>query len=301
MTTPNMTGLYIETFSESLDTQFQQGNSRLSDTVTDGGAFVGGKLHLPMMGTMESSEFNRADDVLGNELETGFIDLVPKQIKATLPLYDVDKDKLTVAGAAMAAEQAKKAMFRGKDKIIYDALIAAQVDVTEGVMKSIGSYDAPINWPLLAQAAAHLGNLEAWDDGEMSLILPFQLGIGLGLDLNVANRTTPDSGVIKSLGSMLDVLNTLKVANYNRVNKPAGTATNIGCDLFLYNKSCIVSAHDKALIPINQQLSGNKLGRMIGAWAPAAAKVRNKVGVIHIKAQFNATLDFVPARTQTVA
>ncbi len=303
----DMTGLYIEEYSSSLDAALQQKTSVLSSMVRDMGFFEGDKLYLPKIDNKEAQNFTRNGGVQGTDPDTGFIELTATAKEASHVLYDFDKGKINEstrsAAAAQAASDDISALMRAKDKIIYDAMEAAAIDTTEGVMKTVGSYDTPLDFLMVAEAAAELGSNYAWEDGKMGILMPFKVNLNAGLDVVSLLKTKQTDPIAEAIGGFMDPLKQLKGATYEMVSQHAGTGSNIGCNIYLWNKDAIAAAHNNALEKFNERLNPKTegLGTVIGAWLRMGAKVRNKKGIICLKCRYNMPLAIRPLPTKEAA
>lgn len=303
----DMTGLYVQEYNSSLDSALQQKTSVLSSLVTDMGFFEGTKIYLPKIDNKEAQDLTREGNVQATDPATGFYELTSSAKEASHILYDTDKgllnERTRSLAAAQAAEDDVSALMRAKDAIIYSALEAAAADTTEGTMQTVGTYDKKLSLIQIADAARKLGTNYAWDAGDMAIVLPFGVNLGVAMDLNALLKTNQTDPVVSAMGGFLDPLKTLKVGQYEMVSQHAGTGANIGCNLYLFNKKSVAAAHNNMLEKFDKDIDPTKsgLGRVIGAWLRMGAKVRNKKGVIQLKCLYNFEMDYEALRTKQVA
>lgn len=293
--TGNVKDWFTPKYFEEVKHAYQESRHKLGDTVAGGGKFDGDKAYFPRMGAVDvydSPEFARL--VLANVAQD-FIELQASPKFIAFGLWDPHRSKYTINTATEYGKAGAKAMIRGENQCIIDALKnAAAVGVKKIGTKTneldqivtIGDYDTVATLDDIAEGIAVLGENEAFEDEDVTCLLPFRNKMQFALDPYMASTD------VKGNMPWNDI-------NWKRSQRTGRNPDNSGVDIYLYAKSALVSGYNDAPTKINER-DGAALTDIIGEWFQAAAIAREAAGIVRIKSKASFTLTREPTPTREV-
>lgn len=277
--TENVKDWFSPKYYDEVKHTYQESKHKLADTVSGGATFVGNKAYFPRMGAVdvyESPEFARL--VLANVAQD-FIELEARPKFIAFGLWDPHKSKYTLNTAAEYGKAGGKAMIRGENQEIITALQnAANVGVKKIGTKTneldqvatIGDYDTVATLDDIAEGIALLGEHEAFEDEDVTCLLPFRNKMQFALDPYMASND------VKSNMPWNDL-------TWRRSQRTGGNADGSGVDIYLYAKSALVSGYNDKPTQIDER-DGPALTDILGEWFQAAAIAREAAGIVRIAA-----------------
>lgn len=291
--TANVKAHFVPKYFDTVKHTYQASKHKLSDTVSGGAVFEGDKAYFPRMGAVDvydSPEFARM--VLAN-IKQDFIELtcLPKFI--VFGLWDPHKSKYTINTAAEYGKAGAKAMIRGENQCIIDALKAAAANGVKKIggasnevdnVVTIGSYDRVATFDDIAEGIAVLGENEAFEDEDVTCLLPFRNKMQFALDPMVHSTQVKGNLPWDDL-------------TWKRSQRTGGNEDGTGVDIYLYAKSAVVSGYNDAPTKIDER-DGGALTDIMGEWFQAAALVREAAGVVRIKSKASFALSRHPMKVE---
>lgn len=299
--------IFEKVYETKLLHAFQQKKSKLMNTVTSSGFFVGDKLYFPKMGAVVAQDLQRLQEVIMQNGAHELLELSCKPRVAAMPVADVDKEKLTPQLATEYANSTKWALDRDADKIIYDALLAEANKVGSSII-TIGNYNNDIAFDDLIEAVATIDDVDALDGEDIFAVMPARPRAKLSADLTLSMKRAEAQGIAKGQIAFLNPLDDLNVVSYSGCSRvtvaPAGdpplNAGVIGTDVFVYVRASVGAAANDAPKMINERL-GLILANMVGCWAQQGAIVKQVIGIIRIKCRRNNKVTITPLPMKQVA
>lgn len=284
--TENVKNWFVPKFEDAVKHYSQQQTSRLGDTVAGGGTFVGDKVYFPRLGAVEaydSPEFGRM--ILANANQD-FIEVTTNPKFVAFGLWEPHKHKYSVATATEYGKAAAAAIRRAEDRAIIEALnVAATIGVKEiganapTAIASIGSYSDAPTMDLVAEAIAMLGENEAFEGEEVTIVTPWRAKLQFALD-PLMNKNDVKSNL---------PWNDLNWRHSGLLPKNGSG----GVDIFIYAKSAMVSAYNDEPTKISER-DGPALTDINGYYVQVGAAARAREGIIRIKAKESFTLSRHP-------
>lgn len=287
--TENVKEIFSKKYFDEVQHVYQESKRKLGDTVAGGALFEGEKAYFPRMGAVDvydSPDFARL--VLAN-IKNDFIELSAQPKFIAFGLWDPHKSKYTIPVAAEYGKAAAKAIIRGENQCIIDALIAAATNGVRQVggasnevdqVHTIGSYDEVATLDDIAEAIAVLGGNEAFEDEDVTCLMPFRNKMQFALDPYMASNDVKGNMPWEDL-------------NWRHSQRTGGNADGSGVDIYLYAKSALVSGYNDNPTKIDER-DGAALTDIMGEWFQAAAIARSAKGIIRIKSKANFTLSRHP-------
>jgi len=287
--TENVTAWFTERFETAVHSQYQQLTSRLGDTVSGGGTFVGDKVHFPRIDAVKSYKSPAFARLALANANQDMIEVSAEPEFVAFGLWDPHKHKYSIATAVEYGAQAAAAIARAED----DCIVAQLQDAaTNGVKKiglaemesivTLGDYVTVANLDLVAEAMAVLGGNEVPETDKVTIAMPFRNKVQFSLD--------PMMSESNKKHMVWDDL------NWRRTERLPLSNDEAGVDIFVYAKSAIVSGYNDKLTKIDER-DGPALTDIIGYWLQVGAKARNARGIIRIKSKRNFSLYREPTRT----
>lgn len=292
--TGNVKEWFVPKFEETVHHAFQQSDTRLGGTVAGGATFVGDKAYFPRMGAVEAYDSPAFAQLLLANMAQDFIEVQASPKFVAFGLWDPHKHKYSIATAVEYGKAAYSAIKRGEDRCIIDALkLSAAVGVKKigdaGTMvpiHTIGDYDTPATLDLIAEGIALLGENEAFEGEQVTLVQPFRNKMQFALDPYMASNETK--------GNM--PWNDLTWRTSNLLPQDVGAG---GVDLFMYAKPALVSGYNDDLTKIDER-DGPALTDINGYWMQVGASPRDATGIVRIKSKKNFSLFRAPTPTLAV-
>jgi len=212
-----------------------------------------------------------------------FIELTAAPKFIAFGLWDPAKHKYSIATAAEYGKQAASAIARAEDDCIIQALnVAATVGVKEigsaalEQVQTIGDYDTPATLDDVAEAISLLGEDEAFEGEEITIVLPFRNKVQMSLDPYMASNDVRGNMPWNDL-------------NWKRSQRLAQSPDGAGADIMVYAKSALVSGYNDQLTKIDER-DGPALTDILGYWLQVGAAARNARGIKRIKTKRNFSL-----------
>lgn len=292
--TQNVTGWFTERFETSVFADYAQNTSRLGDTVAGGGSFVGDKVYFPRIGVAEAYDNPAFARLALANVGQDMIEVSARPKFIAFGLYDPDKSKYTIATAVEYGKQAAAAIARAEDdciiKVLADAAANGVKTIGAAAMETIdtiGDYNTVADLDDIAEAIALLGEDEAFQGEEVTIVTPFRNKMQFALDPYMASND------LKANMPWNDL-------NWRRSERLPKDVPAGGVDIFVYAKSAIVSGYNDNLTKINER-DGPALTDIIGYWNQVGAAARSAKGIKRIKSKAAFSLYRQPVRTQEVA
>lgn len=281
--TENVKEWFVPRFETEVHNQYQQRTSRLGDTVAGGGTFIGDKIYFPRMGVAEAYDSPQFAKLALANVAQDFIELTAAPKFIAFGLWDPNKSKYSIATAVEYGKQAASAIARAEDDCIIKALTtAATSGVKEigsanlGAIQTIGDYNTPATLDDIAEAIALLGEDEAFEGEEITVVLPFRNKIQMALDPYMASNDVKGNMPWNDL-------------NWKMSQRLAKSADGEGVDIMVYAKSALVSGYNDNLTKIDER-DGPALTDILGYWLQVGAAARNAKGIKRIKSKKNFSL-----------
>lgn len=283
--TDNVKDWFIPRYETEVHHAYQGDATKLGDTVSGGGTFIGDKAFFPRMGAVDvydSPEFARL--VLANVAQD-FIELSASPKFVAFGLWDPHKHKYSINTAVEYAKAGARAIVRGENQCIIDALKRAGANGVKKIgtktneivnVTTLGDYDTVADLDLIAEAIAVLGGREAYEGEEVTCLLPFRNKMQFALDPYMASNDVKANMPWNDLG-------------WRRSERTGGNTDGSGVDLWLYAKSGVVSGYNDKPTKIDER-DGPALTDIFGQWFQAAAEVRDADAIVRIKSKANFTL-----------
>ncbi|WP_338577787.1 phage capsid protein [Brevundimonas olei] len=287
--TANIKSWFTPKYFDEVHHAYQGDRNKLGDTVSGGGTFVGDKAYFPRMGAVDvydSPEFARL--ILAN-VGQDFIELTAKPKFIAFGLWDPNAHKYTLNTAAEYGKAGAKAIIRGENQCIIDALKEAAANGVKKIggapgevdqVHTIGDYDTVATLNDIANGIAHLGSQEAFEGEQVTCLLPFRNKMQFALDPYMASNDVKENMPWNDL-------------SWRRNERTGGNADGTGVDLWLYAKSALVSGYNDKPTKIDER-DGAALTDIIGEWFQAAAAARDAAGIVRIKSKANFVLSREP-------
>lgn len=293
--TENVKSWFVPRFETEVKASYQQLKSRLGDTTASGGTFVGNKCYFPRMGAVDTYDNERFQHLRLANWDQDFIEVDTNPNFVAFGMYDPDAHKYSISTAVEYGKSAAGAIARSEDKTIINALVGAMnngvADYGAGfqgnapakavVMPTIlGDYNTVATMDDIAEAVSILGENEAFENEQVTIVTPFRNKVQFALD-PINNRTT-----VKSNMPWDDV------TYRNTQLFPVDAATG-GRIIAVYAKSAIVSAWNDTMTPIAER-DGRALTDIMGYWNQVGSAARDANGMVFIKTKGNFTLSRFP-------
>lgn len=292
--TDNVKEWFVPRFETEVHNQYQQRTSRLGDTVSGGGTFVGDKIYFPRMGVAEAYDSPAFARLALANVSQDFIELTAAPKFIAFGLWDPNAHKYSIATAAEYGKQAAAAISRAEDDCIIQALVTAATagvkEIGAATMESIetiGDYTTPATLDDVAEAISLLGEDEAFEGEEVTIVLPFRNKVQMSLDPYMANNDVRGNMPWNDL-------------HWKRSQRLAQSGDGEGVDIMVYAKSAMVSGYNDKLTKIDER-DGPALTNILGYWLQVGAAARNARGIKRIKTKKNFSLFREPTPSRTVA
>lgn len=283
--TENVKDWFVPKWSDEVKFAYQGDANKLHDTVTGGGVFIGNKLYLPRMGVVDmydSPDFARL--VLAN-VDQDFIEIECRPKFVAFGLWDPNKSKYTLPTAAAYGKQGGKAVVRGENNVIIEALRRAAANGVKKIgtktnqvvqVTTLGDYNTVADLDLVAEAITILGEREAFEGETVTCVAGFRNKTQFALDPYMASNDVKGNMPWNDL-------------NWRRNERLGGNEDGSGTDIYIYAKSAVASAYNDAPTKIDER-DGPALTDIFGEWFQAGAEVLDADGVIRIKSKKNFSL-----------
>lgn len=283
--TENVKDWFVPKYEDEVHHAYQGDATKLGDTVSGGGTFVGDKAYFPRMGAVDvydSPEFARL--LLANVAQD-FIELSAQPKFIAFGLWDPHKHKYTLNTAAEYGKTGARAIVRGENQCVIDALNRAAANGVKKIgtktnemvpVTTLGDYDTVADLDLIAEAIAILGGREAFEGDMVTALVPFRQKMQFALDPYMASND------VKANMPWNDL-------NWRRSERTGGSVDGAGVDLYIYAKSALVSGYNDKPTKIDER-DGPALTDIFGQWFQAAAEARDADGIIRIKSKKNFSL-----------
>lgn len=290
--TANVKDWFAPKYFDEVKHAYQESKHKLGDTVAGGAQFDGSKAYFPRMGAVDvydSPEFARL--VLANVAQD-FIELEASPKFIAFGLWDPHGSKYTLNTAKEYGVAGAKAMIRGENQCIIDALKNAAANGVKKIgtktnemdqIVTIGDYDTVATLDDVAEGIAILGENEAFEDEDVTCLLPFRNKMQFALDPYMASND------VKGNMPWEDI-------NWKRSQRTGRNADNSGVDIYLYARSALVSGYNDKPTKIDER-DGAALTDIIGEWFQAAAIAREAGGIVRIKSKASFKLTREPTPT----
>lgn len=279
--TENVKNWFVPKFEEAVQHFSQQMTTRLGDTVSGGGTFVGDKVYFPRMGAVEAYDSPAFAQLILANADQDFIEVTTKPQFVAFGLWDPNANKYSVPTANEYGRSAAAAIRRAEDRAIIHALAASANTGVKPIGSSIpmpittiGSYSDPASMDLVAEAVALLGENEIFEGEEVTIVTPWRNKVQFALD------PLMNSNQLKSNLPWNDL-------NWRHSGLLPKDGAG-GVDLFVYAKSAVVSAYNDQPTKIDER-NGPALTDINGYYVQTGAAVRAGEGIIRIKSK--ATFD----------
>jgi hypothetical protein len=282
--TENVKSWFIPRFETEVKQSYQQDDSRLGDTTAGGGTFIGDKCYFPRMGAVDCYDNERFARLRLANGDQDFIEVDTKPNFIAFGMYDPDASKYSINTAVEYGKSAASAIKRSEDRAIISALTTAMTagvpDYGAGyngnnpgkgnVMPTIiGDYNTVSTMDDVADAIALLGENEAFEGEDVTIVTPFRNKMQYALDpINYKTNVKTDMPWDK-----------LKWRNTQLF--PVDQATG-GRLIAVYARSAVVSAWNETMRKIDER-DGRALTDIAGYWNQVGAAVRDAGGVVFIK------------------
>lgn len=281
--TQNVKEWFSPKYFEEVHHAYQGDKTKLGDTVSGGGTFIGDKAYFPRIGAVDvydSPEFARL--VLAN-VGQDFIEVQARPKFIAFGLWDPNANKYTLNTAAEYGKAGAKAIIRGENQCIIDALKTAAANGVKAIgasatvpVTTIGDYNTVATLDDIAEGIAILGGREAFEGESVTCLLPFRNKLQFALDPYMASND------VKSNMPWNDL-------NWRRNERTGGNEDGSGVDIYLYAKSALVSGYNDKPTRIDER-DGAALTDILGEWFQAGAAARDADGIVRIKSKANFTL-----------
>lgn len=288
--TQNVTGWFTERFETEVFAQYAQNTSRLGDTVAGGGTFVGDKVHFPRIGVADAYDSPAFARLALANVGQDMIEVSARPKFIAFGLFDPDKHKYSIATAVEYGKQAAAAIARAEDDCIIKVLADAAANGVKEIgtaallpITTIGDYDTVADLDDVAEAIAKLGENEAFEGEEVTIVTPFRNKMQFAMDPYMASND------VKANMPWNDL-------NWRRSERLTKDTVAGGVDLFVYAKSAIVSGYNDKLTKIDER-DGPALTDIIGYWNQVGAAARSHLGIIRIKSKASFSLYRQSVRT----
>lgn len=288
--TENVTAWFTERFETAVHSQYQQLQSRLGDTVSGGGTFVGDKVHFPRIDAVQSYKSPAFARLALANANQDMIEISAEPEFVAFGLWDPHKHKYSIATANEYGRQAASAIARAEDDCIINVLKNAAANGVKKIgsadleaIPTIGDYDTVANMDDIAEGLAILGSNEVPETDKITLALPFRNKVQFSLDPYMSSNDVKGNMVWDDL-------------NWRRTERLPLSNDEGGVDLFMYAQSSIVSGYNDNLTKIDER-DGPALTDIIGYWLQVGAAARNAKGIVRIKSKRNFSLYREAVRT----
>ena len=288
--TENVKNWFVERFETEVFSQYSQRTSRLGDTVAGGGTFVGDKVYFPRIDAVDAYDSPAFARLALANTGQDMIEVSAKPKFVAFGLWDPDKSKYSIATAVEYGKQAAAAISRAEDDCIIRVLADAAANGVKRVgtndmdaIATIGDYDTVADLDDVAEAIAKLGENEAFEGEEVTIVTPFRNKMQFALDPYM------NSNDVKSNMPWNDL-------NWRRSQRLPADPGAGGVDLFVYAKSAIVSAYNDKLTKIDER-DGPALTDILGYWNQVGAAARSNKGIVRIKSKASFSLYRPAVRT----
>lgn len=292
--TQNVKDWFVPKFEDTVHNQYQQRTSRLGDTVAGGGTFTGDKIYFPRMGVAEAYDSPQFAKLALANVGQDFIEVQANPKFIAFGLWDPNAHKYSIATATEYGKQAAAAIARAEDDCVIAALRTAAENgvkkIGEAGMEAVdtfGDYATPADLDLVAEAIASLGEDEAFEGEEVTIVLPFRNKLQMSLDPYMASNDVRGNMPWNDL-------------NWRRSERLALSNDGEGVDIMVYAKSALVSGYNDKLTKIDER-DGAALTDIMGYWLQVGAAARNARGIKRIKTKKNFNLFREPTPMRTVA
>ncbi|MNU76976.1 hypothetical protein D3C71_665390 [compost metagenome] len=292
--TANVAAWFVPKFEETVKHHSQQLVSRLGDTVSGGGTFIGDKVYFPRMGAVEAYDSPAFARLILANADQDFIEVQASPKFVAFGLWDPNSAKYSIATAVEYGKSAAAAIRRAEDRVIIEALrtaAAVGVPAIGGAnpvpITTIGDYNTVASMDDVAEAVAILGSNEAFEGEDVTIVTPFRNKVQFALD------PLMNSNQVKNNLPWNDL-------NWRRSQQLPMDAGAGGVDLFVYARSSVVSAYNDEMTKIDER-DGPSLTDIKGYYVQVGARARAGEGIVRIKSKANFTLDRYPVKTQEVA
>ena len=281
--TENVTAWFTERYETKVHANYQQKDRRLGDTVAGGGTFVGDKVYFPRIDAVEAYDSPAFAKLALANAAQDFIELTAKPKFIAFGLWDPHRQKYSIATADEYARQGANSIVRAEDDVIIKVLRDAAANGIKSIgndtmeqIQTIGAYDSVSTLDDIAEAVAMLGEDEAFDGEDITVVMPFRQKIQFALDPYMVSNDVKENMPWNDL-------------RWRTTQRLPQSADGEGVDLFVYARSAIVSGYNDQMTPINER-DGAALTDIIGHWMQVGAAGRNARGIKRIKAKKNFSL-----------
>jgi hypothetical protein len=296
----NLPDWFTEKWQEEVTLKSQQMRPAIADTIANGGLFAADTVYFPRIGTVEALDGARLQVFATQSPNLDWIAVQADPKFLPIKIWDPDKSKLTIPVVQEFATVITGGINRAMDDMVVDAFVdaatngvtpkrgrarEAQADPATENMVTIGDYATVVDWDVISEAIARLGEVNVDVENEqITLVTSPRYKVNLALDPLMTSGNTN----MKDLPwSKLSLRSSTRLPGLAGGPLSAGgTQNGTEVDMFLYARSAAVSAWNNQVTDINERL-GAILGDMIGQWFQGGAAVKSVEKIIRIKGKQN--------------
>jgi hypothetical protein len=292
----NLPDWFVDKWSDEVKLRAQQQTTSLHQYADNAGVFTGDHMYVPRIGSVDAVEVARLQQLANTSPPLDWVSVLCKPKFLPLMIWDPDINKLTIPVVQKMTKAVSAGMARSQDAMVRDAINTAIVSGVTGVrgpstdatpapatenITTIGDYNTIADLDTIAQAVAVLGSNYEFEGEDVTVCMPFKLGVNMTLDPYMAKNDVK-----------IDWLNKLKFTTYEKLYDNAGVpfnAASTGADILMFARSAVTSAYNDEIKDINERL-GNIMANMFGQWYQGGAMVSEPKGVLRIKTKTNFTI-----------